>query len=462
MSAWLSRLMGRKNYYLLCVLLFTVSSLLCGLAPSLGLMLFFRVLQGIGGGGLAPVAQAILVDTFPPAKRATAFALFTVVIVTAPAIGPVLGGWITDSYNWRWIFFINVPVGLLALYLSNKFIHDPHTFTTERTLAHAQGRMSVDGVGIVLIALASAALEVSLDRGQIEDWFASNFIVAMLAIALVGWIGTVLWELHVRDPIIDVRLLSNRNFAIGSVLFFVLGISLFGTTTLIPQMLQSLYGYRAIDAGLVLGPGALVITLLSPVCAQLLQRHIVSAKVLALLSLSFIGLSMFVYSNMNLDTNGSHYAWERAIQGVGYGLFFVPVNIIAYSHLRPDQNNKASSLTNLFRNWGGSFGIAFATTAVERRENLHQMNLGSHLGSSSQSLQQSAQSMVERLMQHGLTSADAGPAALGLLHQQLIRQSTFLAFMDCFRVIGWLTFAMIPLVLMLRKFKVGVGAPAGH
>jgi DHA2 family multidrug resistance protein len=171
---------------------------------------------------------------------------------------------------------------------------------------------------------------------------------------------------------------------------------------------------------------------------------------------------MFVYSNMNLDTNGSHYAWERAIQGVGYGLFFVPVNIIAYSHLRPDQNNKASSLTNLFRNWGGSFGIAFATTAVERRENLHQMNLGSHLGSSSQSLQQSAQSMVERLMQHGLTSADAGPAALGLLHQQLIRQSTFLAFMDCFRVIGWLTFAMIPLVLMLRKFKVGVGAPAGH
>jgi len=462
MSAWLSRLMGRKNYYLLCVLLFTVSSLLCGLAPSLGLMLFFRVLQGIGGGGLAPVAQAILVDTFPPAKRATAFALFTVVIVTAPAIGPVLGGWITDSYNWRWIFFINVPVGLLALYLSNKFIHDPHTFTTERTLAHAQGRMSVDGVGIVLIALASAALEVSLDRGQIEDWFASNFIVAMLAIALVGWIGTVLWELHVRDPIIDVRLLSNRNFAIGSVLFFVLGISLFGTTTLIPQMLQSLYGYRAIDAGLVLGPGALVITLLSPVCAQLLQRHIVSAKVLALLSLSFIGLSMFVYSNMNLDTNGSHYAWERAIQGVGYGLFFVPVNIIAYSHLRPDQNNKASSLTNLFRNWGGSFGIAFATTAVERRENLHQMNLGSHLGSSPQSLQQSAQSMVERLMQHGLTSADAGPAALGLLHQQLIRQSTFLAFMDCFRVIGWLTFAMIPLVLMLRKFKVGVGAPAGH
>jgi len=246
------------------------------------------------------------------------------------------------------------------------------------------------------------------------------------------------------------------------VLFFIFGIGLFGTTTLIPQMLQTLYGYRAIDAGLILGPGALVITLLAPVSAQLLQRHIVSAKTLILLSLSFISLSMFVYSNMNLDTNGSHYAWERALQGVGYGLFLVPVNIIAYSQLRPDQNNKASSLTNLFRNWGGSFGIAFVTTAVERRENLHQLNLGSHLAASSQSLQQTTQRMLDYLMQHGFTSADAGPATLGLLYQQLVRQSLFLAFMDCFRVIGWLTLAMIPLALLVRKFKAGGDAPAGH
>src|SRR5436305_6023489 len=342
MTAWLSRLMGRKTYYLLCVVLFTAASLFCGLAPTLELMLIGRIVQGVGGGGLAPVAQAILVDTFPPAKRAAAFALFTVVIVTAPAIGPVLGGWITDNYDWRWIFFINVPVGLLSLYLSNKLIKDPESFTAERLAHQKQGKLSIDGLGIVLITLASTTLEIALDRGQIDDWFGSSFITLMIVTAVLGWIATVVWELRVNEPVIDFRLLANRKFAIASVLFFVFGVGLFGTTTLIPQMLQSLYGYRAIDAGLVLGPGALVITVLAPISAQLLQRQLVSAKTLIFLSLSFVVLTMFVHSDMNLATNGSHYAWTRALQGLGYGLFLVPVNIIAYSSLRPDQNNKAS------------------------------------------------------------------------------------------------------------------------
>src|ERR1700722_15137324 len=389
MTAWLSRLLGRKTYYLLCVILFTISSLFCGLAPSLGFMLVWRIVQGVGGGGLAPVAQAILVDTFPPAKRAAAFALFTVVIVTAPAVGPVLGGWITDNYDWRWIFFINVPVGILSLYLSSKLIHDPKAFTEERLAARAAGRMSIDTVGIMLITLASATLEISLDRGQIDDWFGSNFITTMIVIAVLGWIGTVAWESYVKDPIIDFGLLKNRNFAIASTLFFVFGVGLFGTTTLIPQMLQSLYGYRAIDAGLVLGPGALVITLLAPVSAQLLQRQLVSAKTLIFTSLCFISLSMFVYSVMNLDTNGGHYLAIRALQGVGYGFFLVPANIIAYSQLRPAQNNKASSLTNFFRNWGRSFGIAFVPAISERRQNFHQSTVGGTISASSPALQQS-------------------------------------------------------------------------
>jgi DHA2 family multidrug resistance protein len=462
MTAWLSRLLGRKTYYLICVLLFTISSFFCGVAPSLGFMLIWRIAQGVGGGGLAPVAQAILVDTFPPAKRAAAFALFTVVIVTAPAIGPVLGGWITDNYTWRWIFFINVPVGILSLYLSNKLIEDPKSFTVERIAAKAGGRMSIDRAGILLITMASAALEVTLDRGQIDDWFGSDFITAMFAIALFGWIGTIVWELRVKDPVIDFRLLQNRNFAIASILFFVFGVGLFGTTTLIPQMLQSLYGYRAIDAGLVLGPGALVITLLAPVSAQLLQRNIVSAKTLIFASLSVISMAMFVYSSSNLDTNGGHYLWDRALQGLGYGLFLVPMNIIAYSQLSPDQNNKASSLTNLFRNWGGSFGIAFITTASERRASFHQLNLGSNLGSSSQSLHQQMSATATHLMQYGFTRADAGPAALGIVYQQLVKQSTFLAFMDCFRVIAWVTLLMVPLVFLVRKFKSSGAAPAGH
>jgi len=462
MTAWLSRLLGRKRYYLLCVVMFTVASLFCGLAPSLGFMLFCRIVQGVGGGGLAPVAQAVLVDTFPPAKRAAAFALFTIVIVTAPAIGPVLGGWITDNYDWRWIFFINVPMGILALYMSNKLLHDPPVFTKERLAAKAAGRMQIDTVGIVLITLASGTLEVALDRGQIEDWFGSPFITTMIVLAVVGWIGTILWENYVKDPIIDFGLLTNRNFAIASIFFFVFGVGLFATTTLIPQVLQSLYGYRAIDAGLVLGPGALVITLLAPLSAQFLQRQLVSAKTLIFASFCFISLSMFIYSLMTLDTNGGHYLAIRALQGVGYGFFLVPANIIAYSQLRPDQNNKASSLTNLFRNWGGSFGIAFITTASERRATLHQSNLVSHLSASSQSVQQNSLGMVQHLIQHGLTSADAGSASLGVIYQQVLKQSEFLSFMDCFRVLGWLTLTMIPIVFLIRKFKAGGSAPAAH
>jgi len=462
MTAWLSRLMGRKNYYLICVLLFTASSLFCGLAPSLGFMLIFRIVQGVGGGGLAPVAQAILVDTFPPAKRAAAFALYTIVIVTAPAVGPVLGGWITDNYDWRWIFFINVPIGIASIWLSNRVIHDPEDFTQERTKGKAEGRMSIDGLGIVLITLASAALEISLDRGQIDDWFGSSFITAMILVAVLGWIATVMWETRNPNPIIDFHLLKNRNFAIASILFFLFGIGLFGTTTLIPQMLQSLYGYRAIDAGLVLGPGALVIAVLAPISAQLLQRRLVSAKVLVLASFCIVAISMFVFSDMTLAANSSHYAWNRALQGLGYGLFLVPVSLIAYSQLRPDQNNKSSSLTNLFRNWGGSFGIAFITTASERRENLHQSVLGSTLDSASQAVQQGVHSLALQLVHYGFTAADAGPASLGIVYEQLLHQSMFLAFMDCFRVIAWLNIVAIPLVFAVRKFKPQGDAPAGH
>lgn len=461
MSAWFSRLLGRKNYYLLCVLLFTVSSLFCGLAPSLGFMLLFRVVQGIGGGGLVPVAQAILVDTFPPAKRAAAFALYTIVIVTAPAVGPVLGGWLTDNYDWRWIFFINVPFGILSMWLSKRLLRDPDDFTRERLQAKTERRMSIDGVGIGLIAVASAALEIALDRGQIDDWFGSRLITTLIIIAVSGWVATVLWELRNPNPVIDFRMLRHRNFAIASVLFLLFGISLFGTTTLIPMMLQSLYGYRAVDAGLVLGPGSLVITLLAPISAQLLQRHLVSPKTLVMLSFCIVSVALFQYSDKTLDVDSSHYVWNRALQGFSYGLFLVPVNLIAYSQLRPEENNKASSLTNLFRNWGGSFGIAFITTATERRENVHQSVLGTSLSSASQALQQGGHSLVVHLVQHGITGADAGPASLGIVNQQLIHQSLFLAYMDCFRVIGWLNVFAIPLIVAIRKFKAPGEAQAG-
>jgi DHA2 family multidrug resistance protein len=462
MSAWLSRVFGRKRYYLGCVALFTLTSFFCGLAPTLGIMLSSRVLQGLAGGGLAPVSQAILVDTFPPAKRASAFALYTIVIVTAPAIGPVLGGWITDNYNWRWIFFINIPIGFLSFFLSSRLVKDPDTFEAERASVRTNGKLHVDGIGITLIALASAALEVALDRGQIDDWFGSSFICWMLAIGVIGWIATVAWEIRLKEPIIEFRLLSSRNFAIANVLFFVFGFGLFGSTTLIPQILQSLYGYRATDAGLVLGPGALVITFFAPIAALLIQREIAPARLLLTISMLTVGAAMWYYSTFTLATDYSHYALARALQGLGYGFFFVPVNVLAYSQLRPDQNNRASSLTNLFRNWGGSFGIAFITTAAQRRDQFHQTNLGASIGATSQQLANRVHELTNYLVTKGFSGPDAAIAANGYLYQQLQHQVSLMSFMDCFRVIAWLTLAAVPLLLLVRSFKPAGKAPAAH
>lgn len=463
LSAWLSRVLGRKNYYLLCVALFTVTSFLCGIAPSLGVMLFARVLQGIGGGGLAPVEQAILVDTFPPHKRAAAFALYTMAIVTAPAIGPVLGGWITDNYNWRWVFFINIPVGILSMVLTSRFVQDPASFAEERkSIRTAAGKLKIDGIGITLIGLGSGALEVVLDRGEIDDWFGSGFIQGASVLGLLCLTAAVVWELKQRDPVIEFRLLRIRNFAIANLFYFIFGFGLFASTTMIPQILQTLYGYRAIDAGLVLGPGAFVITLLAPVGAQILQRGVIRPQYLLLGALLVVGVSFLHYGRFNLETDYAHYAWARALQGLGYAFFFVPLTMIAYSQLKPDQNNKASSLTNFFRNWGGSFGIAFVNAVSDRRLEFHQATLGSNLPGSSQAVQGQVGGVANYLAERGMVKTDAVKAAYGYVYSHLQAQAHFLAFMDCFWVIGVLTLVAAPIVLLTKPFSVGGKAPAGH
>jgi len=459
LSAWLSRVFGRKRYYMLCVVLFTLSSLLCGFAPSLGLLIFFRVLQGVGGGGLAPVEQAILVDTFPPQKRPAAFALYSMAIVTAPVIGPPLGGWITDNWSWRWIFFINIPIGILSLILTKRLVSDPPEFTREVESARKGGRLRIDGLGIFLVALGFASLEVVLDRGQTEDWLESNFVVFFLSIAVVALVVAAFWEWHHPDPVVEIRLLADRNFAIANAYYFLFGFALFGSTVLIPQMLQSLYGYTATDAGLVLGPGAFVIVALAPVIVRILPK--VGIRPLIFVGYVVFAIAMWRYASIDLATDYKHVALLRALQGLGIAPLFVPVSQLAYSFLPKNKNNKASSLTNLFRNQGGSVGIAFVTTFLARRTQYHHSVLVAHATPFAQHYRETLDALSRYFVTHGFTTPDAALHAKAQLARIIQQQASFLGFLDCFWLLGCACLIGAPLVFFTRKVR-SAGSGAAH
>jgi DHA2 family multidrug resistance protein len=460
MSAWLSRVFGRKRYYMMCVALFTTTSFLCGLAPSLGMLVLFRVLQGVGGGGLAPVEQAILVDTFPAEKLGGAFALYSMAIVTAPAIGPPLGGWITDSFSWRWVFFINIPIGLLSLTLSSRLVHDPPEFTEERKEAWRGGTLRIDYLGIALIAIGFACLEVVLDRGERDDWLQSHFIAAFLAIAVVAIAIAIWWEWRHDDPVVELTLLRERNFAIANIYYFLFAFGLFGSTVLIPEMLQTLFGYTATDAGLVLGPGAAVITILAPFVVRIVPR--VGARRLLAVSFMIAALSFFYYATLTPQTDYWHFTMARCFQGFGYAFMFVPVSQLAYSYLPKNKNNKGSSLTNLCRNWGGSFGIAFVTTMLERRTQYHRRVLVNHITSADGAIRGFVGQASRYLVTRGSSGPDAVHQAYGVVGNLMTRQAAMLAFMDCFRLLGLMVIIGVPLAFAIRRFAIGKSGGAAH
>jgi DHA2 family multidrug resistance protein len=461
MSAWLSRVFGRKNYYIGCVAGFSMASLLCGLAPNLSLLIFFRVLQGICGGGLAPVEQAILVDTFPASKRAAAFGLYSMAIVTAPALGPPLGGWITDSFSWRWVFFINVPIGLLSIYLTSRLVSDPPEFKKEVARARSAGKLRIDYIGIALVAIGFLCLEIVLDRGQEDDWFESRFITVVCIAAVVSLVTAAIWEWRHDDPVVEIKLLRERNFALANVLYFLFSFVLFGSTVLIPQMLQSLYGYSATDAGLVLGPGAFVIVLMAPLVVQLVRR--VGASKLIVVASIVLALSMWQFSSFDLSADYSHQAWARAFQGLGLAFFFVPVSQVAYSYLPRNKNNKGSSITNLFRNQGGSFGISFVTTILARRQQFHQSILAQHATMFDPPTVEALARFKQSLVHTGYSSSEAVLRAPALLYETVKKQAATLAFLDCFWLLGLVAIVALPVALFIKPFgAAGPGASEAH
>jgi DHA2 family multidrug resistance protein len=459
LSAWLSRAFGRKRYYMTCVALFTISSFLCGLAPSLGLLIFFRVLQGIGGGGLAPCEQAILVDTFPPQKRAAAFALYSMAIVTAPAVGPTLGGWITDHFSWRWVFYINVPIGLLSLFLSDMVVTDSDRMKEEMRKTRESG-LKVDFLGIILVALAFGCLEVVLDKGQRDDWFESNFIVSFLAVSMTALVAGIWWELHHKDPVVDLTLLRERNFALANFFYFMFGFVLIGSTVLIPQMLQGLFGYTAYQSGWAISPAAIVVVFMAPLVVKFIFPKF-GAKSLIGASFLLQAAALWYYSGLDLGADYDAFIVARLIQGFGIAFLFIPVSALAYSYLPKELNNKASSLTNLFRNLGSSFGISFVTTLEARREQVHQTFLVEHLPAGDPAVMTRLRAYSAQMMHGGYTAQDAKLHAKALLAQTMADQAKMLAFLDVFWVLAWCSVASAALALFIRPFD-SRGGPQGE
>jgi len=448
LSGWLSSIIGRKHFYMGCVALFTISSSLCGLAPNLPMLIVFRILQGAGGGGLQPSEQAILADTFAPAKRGMAFAVYGIAVVMAPAIGPTLGGWITDNFTWRWIFFINIPVGILSLLLTSRLIQDPPYFK-RRKLSETR----IDYTGLGFVALGLGTLQVVLDKGQRDDWFESNFIVALTVVSVASLIFVIFWEWHHKDPIIDLHLFRERTFATANFLMFMLGFALLGSTLLLPLFMQTLLGYTAERAGLALMPGGFTIMVAMPIVGFLLSRY--SPRYLMMFGLSMLSFSLFHMTTFDLGVDFRTVTMARAFQALGLAFLFVPINTTAYSGLPRDKNNAASGLMNLARNIGGSVGISVVTTLLARRTQFHQVRLVENLSAANPQFRSALHGMTSTFSGGGAGPGTALQQAYAMIQANVIRQATMLAYIDNFWLLGVVILCLIPCVFLIKKAKPG-------
>ncbi len=453
-SAWLSTVFGRKRFYMTCVVLFTVSSFLCGIAPNLPFLIIARILQGAGGGGLQPSEQAILADTFPPEKRGQAFAVYGMAVVFAPAIGPTLGGWITDNLNWHWIFFINLPVGLMSLFFTSRLVEDP-PWLRERKGAG----IKVDYIGLSMLVTGIACFQFVLDKGQENDWFASPLITALTCVGLPMLAAFFLWEWYHPNPIVDVRLLKNRNFGTAVAFSFVLGMVLFGSTVLIPEFLQTSLGYTAELAGLALSPAGFVLMFMMFVAGRLTATKI-DPRVL--ICIGFLGTSfaLRLMTNIYLQIDFVTIVLLRMFQVSFMPLIFIPITTLNYVGVPREKNNQVSGISSFMRNIGGSIGTSGLTVFLTRQNQTHQLALTSHTSMGDPNFRQMLNGLTALFTAQGFDAATAAKKALAMAYVMVQNQAGAVSFKNAFFVMSLMIACLSPLPFIMRRPKFGPRQPS--
>ncbi len=458
-SSYLAQRFGRKPFFLACLSLFTVSSLLCGFAPNLQALLLFRLLQGLAGGGMVPVSQSILADSFPPEKRGQGFALFGIAVVVAPVVGPTLGGLLADNFSWQWCFAINAPVGIATIALISALFQESPAAREEHR-RFKQQRVGFDLVGFVLIATFLGALELALDRGLEDDWFASPFIVAAVLICALAFVLMIPWELSRRNPIIDVRIIGTRQFGSSFIVMLASGGILLATTQFLPQLVQQEFGYTATWAGLVLSPGGLVTAVMMPVVGSLSGK--VQPRILIAIGAAITAFAIYAMTRVTADTDFWYLAVSRIYLGIGLPLIFLPVIAAAYDGVARSKTDLASALLNAARNTGGSIGIALATNVLWHRQQFHQSRLVELVNPSTVQYRHTLKKATDYFVAQGSSLAHAQQQAVGWIGQQMQTQAAYLGYIDVFWLLMLISLAAVPLALTLRKVKLGGPAPVGH
>jgi DHA2 family multidrug resistance protein len=453
LTGWLGNRFGRKRVLMTCMVVFTASSAVCGAATSLDVLVVARVLQGVGGGALQPMAQAILMESFAPARRGVAMAAFSMGVIVAPILGPTLGGWVTDNYSWRWVFYINLPIGLVAMALVNLFVEDPPYLQTR-----GAGRIDYIGFGLMVVGLS--ALQIMLDRGQEADWFSASWVRWFAAIAAVTLLAFVVREFLVDEPIVDLRILGERNFAVGFGLSTVLGVCLYGTTSMLPLFLQTLLGYPAVESGLAVSPRGLGAMVSAIVVGRMIT--FLDPRLLVAAGLGLLAGSGYMFAGLTLQISKSNVVWASVLNGLSTGMIFVPLSLMTLGRLRVEQMGNAAGLYTLMRNLGGSIGIAIATTLLARSAQTHQAILATHLTPYDPAYEQARQGLQRFLTTH-TDPVTASRQAVGLLYNVLVQQATLLAFLDVFRAISFLALICVPLAfLFVRVRPRAAGPPAAR